>query len=73
MKATLVYNLPDEQEEFQDAVNGAKWKYAMWVMDNELRALTKYAPDSMPDEVHKAYERTRDKLHSLLTENDLSL
>jgi molecular chaperone GrpE (heat shock protein) len=73
MKATLEYNLPDEQEEFQDAVNGAKWKYAMWVMDNELRALTKYAPDSMPDEVHKAYEGTRDKLHSLLTEHDLSL
>jgi hypothetical protein len=27
----------------------------------------------MPDEVHKAYEGTRDKLHSLLTEHDLSL
>lgn len=73
MKATLVYNLPDEQEEFQDAVNGAKWKYAMWVMDSELRALIKYAPDSMPDLEHETYEKVRESLHRILNENDLTL
>ena len=73
MKATLEYNLPDEQEEFQDAVNGAKWKYAMWVMAHELRALTKYAPDSMPDMEHETYEKIRNTLHRILNENELHL
>jgi hypothetical protein len=73
MKATLEYNLPDEQEEFQDAVNGAKWKYVAWVMDNELRALTKYAPDSMPDLEHETYEKIRTTLHRILNENELHL
>ena len=73
MKATLKYTLPDEQEEFEKAVNGGKYAYIIWELDHFLRANTKYDSDSMPDEVHKAYERTRDKLHSLLTENDLSL
>jgi hypothetical protein len=73
MKATLEYNLPDEQEEFQDAVNGAKWKHVAWVMDNELRALTKYAPDSMPDLEHETYEKIRTTLHRILNENELHL
>jgi hypothetical protein len=60
-------------KEFQDAVNGAKWKYAMWVMDNELRALTKYAPDSMPDMEHETYEKIRNTLHRILNENELHL
>ena len=73
MKATLEYNLPDEQDEFEKAVNGGKYAYIIWEIDHFLRANTKYAPDSMPDEVHKAYEDTRDKLRSLLTEHDLSI
>ena len=73
MKATLEYDLPDEQEEFEKAVNGGRYAYVIWQLDQYLRANTKYAPDSMPDEVYKAYENTRDKLRSLLTENDLSI
>ena len=73
MKATLEYDLPDEQEEFEKAINGGKYAYVIWQLDQHLRANTKYAPDSMPDEVYKAYETTRDKLRSLLTENDLSI
>jgi hypothetical protein len=56
MKATLEYDLPDEQEEFEKAVNGGKYAYIIWELDQFLRANTKYAPDSMPDEVYKAYE-----------------
>ena len=31
MKATLSFNLPEEQEEFENAVNGSKYK---WKMDD---------------------------------------
>ena len=73
MKATLEYKLPDEQEEFQDAVNGAKWKYAMWKLDNELRSLIKHAPDSMPELEHETYQKIRTTLHRIINQNDLTL
>jgi hypothetical protein len=42
-------------------------------MDTELRALTKYAPDSMPDLEHETYEKIRNTLHRILNENELHL
>jgi hypothetical protein len=38
-------------------------------MDQYLRSQTKYAPDDMPEEVYKALDETRTKLHELLSEN----
>ena len=33
MKAILEFNLPQEQEDFEDASNGWKWQHAMWQLD----------------------------------------
>jgi hypothetical protein len=38
MKATLEYDLPDEQDEFEKAVNGGKYAYIIWELDHFLRA-----------------------------------
>jgi hypothetical protein len=38
MKATLEYDLPDEQDEFEKAVNGGKYAYIIWELDQFLRA-----------------------------------
>ena len=73
MKAILEYNLPEEREQFEDACNGWKWGVAIWHFDQYLRTKTKYAPDSMPDEVYKALSETRDALHRILNENELTL
>ena len=32
MKATLEYNLPEETQEFRDAVAGTEWRNAVWKM-----------------------------------------
>jgi len=71
MKAILEFNLPDEQPEFQDAVDGGKWSHAMWKVDQELRAKTKYAPDTMSEETYKALHEIRDFLHEQLNEQGL--
>ncbi len=47
MKAILEFNLPDDQDDFQDAVNGQKWKLMVWEFDQDLRSKIKYAPDSI--------------------------
>lgn len=76
MKAILEFNLSDDswdRIEFDNAVNGGKWKSAMWDLDQWLRKNTKYAPDSMPEEEYKAYERTRDELHRILNQSNLNL
>ena len=58
---------------FMDALNGQKWRLTMWEFDQWLRKNTKYAPDSMPEEEYKAYERVRDEFHRFLNQSNLSL
>lgn len=76
MKAILEFNFNednDDRSEFQDAINGTKWKMAMWELDQHLRAETKYAPDTMHEEYYNALQATRDKLHQILNEDNLNL
>jgi hypothetical protein len=42
MKVTIEYDGNEEQEEIQVALDGYKWKNAMWELDQELRKVTKY-------------------------------
>jgi len=72
MKATLEYDLPDEQQEFQDAVNGIRWKVSMWELDQRLRAIEKHAPDSMDDNEYKAYCKVREMLRECMSENGIN-
>jgi hypothetical protein len=73
MEAILKYNLPDDQLDFDTAVNGSKWSLAMWEIDQWLRSETKHAPDGMSDDTYNALINTRDKLHEILQEYSLKL
>jgi len=73
MEAILKYNLPDDQLDFDTAVNGAKWMAAMWQLDNWLRSQTKHPPEGMSDDIYNALVNTRDKLHEILQEEGLKL
>jgi uncharacterized short protein YbdD (DUF466 family) len=73
MKATLEFNLQEDQHDFDCAVNGAKWVSAMWDLDQYLRSQTKYAPDTMSSDTHKAFEECREKLYEILNEEGLKL
>jgi len=73
MEAILKFNLPDDQEDFDLAVNGSKWMAAMWQLDQWLRSQIKHPAEGMSDDTYKAFDETRDKLYELLNEEGLKL
>jgi hypothetical protein len=73
MKATLVYNLPDEQEEFEIAVNAHRWRYAMWEIDNTMRSNIKHPHESTSKEEIKTYEKVKELIRETLTAYNLTL
>jgi hypothetical protein len=73
MKATLEFNFPDDQQEYELANNGLNFWRVLYELDNELRAKTKYAPDDLPQDKYDAYQEIRDKLHELMNEHNINL
>ncbi len=67
MKAILKFELPEEQEEFNDAVNGSAFKTAIWELDQYMRSQLKHG--DLPDDVHDKVQEIRDQLHSILDDN----
>ncbi len=72
MKATLEFNLPDDQDEFVLATSGLKFWSVLWELDQSLRSKTKYAPDNLPQDKYDAYQEIRDELRELMMENNVS-
>ena len=74
MKATLEFNLPDDQQEFDLATKGLKWWNVCWDMDQWLRAQYKYMPDNdySADKYNALYE-ARQKLFEFMQQNGVSL
>ena len=73
MKATLEFNLPDDQQEYDLANNGLNFWNVLWELDQELRTKTKYAADDLPQDKYDAYQEIRDFLRELMTENNINL
>jgi hypothetical protein len=73
MKAKLIFNLPEDKQDFDFATQGSNWWSVCWEMDQWLRGQTKHAPDSMSDDTYKALEECRDKLIDLINDNNLNL
>jgi hypothetical protein len=69
--ATLTFTLPEEQEEFDRAVQGSDWRIIVEDLDAHLRSRLKH--EDLPDEVHAALDRARTHLYGLLEERGLSL
>jgi len=72
MKATLIYNLPDEQFEFDAAVKGTKAQSILLEMDQEMRSIIKYQDGLLP-EVYDMVERLRDLLRAKCLEESIIL
>lgn len=77
MKAILEFDFDkediDDRSQFEDAINGTKFKMALWELDQWLRTNTKYAPDTMSDDTYEAYEKCRQQLRDILIENSISI
>jgi hypothetical protein len=73
MEAILKFNLPEDQDDFDTALDGSKWALSMWEINNWLRSQIKHPPEGMSDDTYKAFEETRDQLYKILQENSLKL
>ena len=73
MKATLEFNLPEDQSDFDLAVNGAKAQLALWEMDQWLRSQYKYMSDEeYSKDKYETYEKCREKLREIVYDNGLN-
>ena len=70
MKATLEFDLPEEQVEFNLAVNGNKWSFVAWKIDQELRSKIKYS-ESITEEQRDIYQEVRNLINDFMVEQSL--
>ena len=71
MKATLEFNLPEEEGDFMEAVNGGMYKHVLWKLDQDLRGKLKY--ETLTDCEYKCYDTIRKDLYRLLKANNLTI
>jgi|GWRWMinimDraft_15_1066023.scaffolds.fasta_scaffold152545_2 hypothetical protein len=71
MKATLKYNLPDDQFEFDSAVKSMKMFFALTEIKDELRSIWKY--EELKENQFEMVERIREKFFEILQENEINL
>ena len=72
MQAQLIFNLPEDKEEFELATNARKMYSILWELDQWLRGNVKYPPELMSDDEIKAYEKCREILHELMLNENIS-
>lgn len=71
MEAIIKYNLPDDQVDFNLAVNGHKWYLLAWDLDQYFRSRLKYE-EGISEQAYDAVQEARDKLRELMGDYSLS-
>jgi hypothetical protein len=69
MKAIIEFDLPEENDDFQAAINGHNYKSAIWDFDQLLRSEIKYK--ELSDDTYQAYKWCRDELRKILLQDNL--
>ena len=80
MKVTIEFDGDEERDDLQVALDGYKWKNAMWELDQRLRKTTKYGASQLPFETKPATEQEiavvealREAIRDILNEYNLNL
>ena len=71
MKATIEFNLPDEDAEFYCATKGTAMLNVLWEMQTELRKLWKY--EELNADEYQIVERIRETFFNSLQEHEINL
>jgi len=76
MKMILEYDCEEESDDARTALDGYKWKMAMWDLDQLLRTATKHGSferrEATPEEMDMA-DKVRDAIRDILNEHNLNL
>ncbi len=70
MKVTLEFNLPEEQVEFNLAINASNWSHVVWKLDQDLRGRIKYS-ESITEEQRDIYQEVRDMIQGFMDEQNV--
>ena len=62
----------DEFEDARTALDGWKWKMAMWDLDQHLRNELKYN-EKLSAETDEAYQAIREKIREILNDSNLNI
>ena len=76
MKVIIEFNGDEEQDDLRTALDGYKWKLAMWDLDQKLRTTTKYDYGILSDRTATETEKEiAEKLREFIREilNDYNL
>jgi hypothetical protein len=73
MKATIEFNLPEDQEEYDMTNNASKMYLALWDIRQLFRSKLKYNSDGLNDEQLEQWEAMRGEFFDILDNNDLKL
>ena len=71
-KATITFNLPEEQQEFNDAVHASDYKAVLWSLDQKLRSEIKYS-EQIDNSTESAYQNVRDMIRGFLEDYGVSI
>lgn len=71
MKAKLIFNLPDEQAQYDHAVRGWDWRDVVAAIDDHLRSRLKHG--ELTDAVRDALDKARTYLHEELESRNLRM
>ena len=76
MKVTIEFDGEEEREELRTALDGYKWKGAVWDIDQKLREITKYGyvdkKEATTEEIAAA-DKLREELRGILENYNLNL
>ena len=73
MKAILEFKLPDDQSEYELAVNAPKMYNALWDIKQLIRSKLKHNSDSLTDAELKQWEIMQDEFFEILDNNNFKL
>jgi hypothetical protein len=78
-KIILEFDAIEDAQDARTAIDGWKWKSAMWDLDQKLRSTTKYgvslvdpSKEATSEEVDVAH-KVRDEIREILTSHGLNL
>jgi hypothetical protein len=71
MKATIEFNLPDEQAEHYCAIKGQDMLNVLFELKSELRSMLKYG--DLPEQQYEIVEKIQDFLISSLNDHEINL
>jgi hypothetical protein len=73
MKATLTFNLPDDEADFHDAVEGTSARNCIFELVNLLRDRDKYGKPGDIETPEDAYRELRSEVYSILEAHGIDM